>query len=96
MKIDTLTRKSDDKLQDDDDRLSYQYRILLTFDKLKIYTLKLDSEISIYDRILIVNKNDEKYTTIRQLVIKKKPTYKYINIKNYFIKDEILYYRNRL
>ena len=96
MKIDVLTRKSDDKLQDDDDRLSYQYRILLTFDKLKIYVLKLDSEAFIHNRILTVNKNDEECTTIRQLVAKKKSTYKHIDIKNCFIKDEILYHRNRL
>ena len=96
VKVDALTRKSDDKSQDDDDRLSYQHRILLTSDKLKIHVLKLDSEVSIHDRILTVNKNDEECTTIRQLVAKKKSTYKHIDIKNCFIKDEILYHRNRL
>ena len=96
VKIDTLTRKSDDKSQDDDDRLSYQHRILLTLNKLKIYALKFDLEVSIHDRILTVNKNDEKCTIIRQLVAKKKSTYKHIDIKDCFIKDGILYHRNRL
>ena len=96
VKVDVLTRKSDDKSQDDDDRLLYQHRILLTSDKLKIYALKFDSDVSIFDRILTVNKNDEKYTTIYQLVAKKKSTYKHIDIKNCFVKDEILYHRNRL
>ena len=96
VKIDVVTRKLDDKSQDDDDRLLYQHRILLTYDKLKIHVLKLDLEVFIYDRILIVNKNVEKYTIVRQLIAKKKSTYKYIDIKNCFIKDEILYYRNRL
>ena len=96
VKIDVLTRKSNDKSQNNDDRLSYQHRILLTFEKLKIYIFKLDSKVSIYNRILIVNKNDEKYAVIRRLITKKRSIYKYIKIKDCFIINEILYYRNRL
>ena len=65
MKIDILTRKLDDKLQNNDDRLLYQHRTLLTFDKLKIYIFKSNSKVFIYDRILIVNKNNAKCTAIR-------------------------------
>ena len=62
VKIEAFTRKIDDSfIIAEDNKLKYQYQIILIFFKLKIYNMKTDKETFIHKRIQTINEVDEKY-----------------------------------
>ena len=82
-----------------DERVKQQYQIILTPDRLKLdntkYVINAIDDF-IYHRVIIVNKNNEECSKIRDAIIEDKKKLNNITLVKYSINDDILYHKNRL
>ena len=46
--------------------------------------------------MFLINKFDEEYITLRQILSENKTTLKKISLRNYKIENKVLYHRNKL
>ncbi len=97
IKIDALTRQADVVLRDsEDERVRYQWIIILTSNWMKIADLKKNISESIYKQILEINEIDENCTLLREAIARDETQYEDIKLKNYWTQNEILYHDSQL
>ena len=96
-KTDALTRKSDDKSTDqNDERLTQQHQTILTPNRLDISDIEVNDKISIFNRVIAANKNDETCNQMRQAIAEGRRSYQRCLIKNCFLENGVLYYLERI
>ena len=96
VKVNALTRISNIISKDkENDRLKYQYQIILIFNRLKILVIDL-IKFFVYNQMFLINKFDEECMTLRQTLSENKTTLKEILLRDCKIKNEVLYCRSRL
>ncbi len=97
IKIDALTRQADFVLRDfDDERVRYQWIIILTLNRMKIADLKKNVSKSIYKQVLDVNEIDENCTLLREAKVRDEAQCEDIKLKNCRVQNEILYKDSQL
>ena len=100
VKIDALIRITESKSNSlNDERIKQQYQIILTPDRLELddtkYVINTIND-PIYHRVVIVNKDNEKCSEIRDAIIEDKEKLNDITLVKCSIDDDILYHKNRL
>ena len=81
VKTNALTRKFDDIFfNQNNERLKYQHQILFISDRLQINALKSNVSVSIHNRILNANKNDEICSQIRSAFDVEKKVYQRVSL----------------
>jgi hypothetical protein len=97
IKINALTRQADVVLRDsEDERIRYQWIIILTLNWMKIADLKKNISESIYKQIFETNEIDENCTLLREAIARDKTQYEDIKFKNCQTQNEILYHDSQL
>jgi len=97
IKIDASTCWADVVLRDsEDERIRYQWIIILTSNRMKIANLKKNISESIYKQILKTNEIDENCTLLREAIARNETQYKDIKLKNCWTQNEILYHDSQL
>ncbi len=97
IKINAFTHQADVVLRDsEDERVHYQWIIILTSNRMKITNLKKNISESIYKQILKINKIDENCTLLREAIARDETQYEDIKLKNCWIQNEILYHDSQL
>ncbi len=97
IKIDALTCWADVMSKDsEDERICYQWIIILTSNRMKIADLKKNISESIYKQVLETNEIDENCTLLREAIARDKTQYEDIKLKNCWTQNEILYHDSQL
>ncbi len=97
IKINAFTHQADVVLRDsEDERVHYQWIIILTSNRMKIADLKKNISESIYKQILKINEIDENCTLLREAIARDETQYEDIKLKNCWIQNEILYHNSQL
>ena len=93
VKIDVFICKIDDFfITVENNKLKYQYQIILTFFRLNIHNIKIDEKTFIYEHIQSINKVDEKCECFRKIIREKKKFFNQIQLNQCFIKDDMLFH----
>ena len=100
VKADALIRITGSKSSSpNDERVRQQYQIILTPNRLKLddteYAINAIDDL-IYHRIVIVNKNNEECSEIRDAIAEDKEKLNNITLVKCSMNDGILYHKNRL
>ena len=100
VKTDALIRITESKSSSlNDERVRQQYQIILIPNRLKLddtkYAINAIDDL-IYYRIVIVNKNNEKCSEIRDAIVEDKKKLNNITLVKCSMNDDILYHKNRL
>ncbi len=97
IKVNALTCRADVVFKDsEDERICYQWIIILTSNQMKIADLKKNISESIYKQILETNETDENCTLFREAIARDETQYEDIKLKNCWIQNEILYHDSQL
>ncbi len=97
IKINALTCQADFMLRDfNDERVCYQWIIILTLNWMKIADLKKNVNESIYKQVLDVNEINEDCTLLREAKIRNEARCENIKLKNCRVQNEILYQDSQL
>ena len=92
VKVDALTRKSDDKFTElTDERLIYQHQILLILERLQICVIESRFNAFIHNRIFFINQKNDDCIALRTIKNENRTTYKEIRLRRCFVKKKILY-----
>ncbi len=97
IKIDALTCWADVVLKDsEDERVRYQWIIILTSNRMKIADLEKNISESIYKQILETNEINKNCMLLREAIARDKTQYEDIKLKNCRTQNEILYHDSQL
>ncbi len=97
IKIDALTRQADFVLRNfDNERVYYQWIIILMSNQMKIADLEKNVSESIYKQVLDVNEIDENCILLREAKIRNEAQCKDIKLKNCWVQNKILYKDSQL
>ena len=77
-------------------RIKQQYQIILTPNRLKIRTIKINSNLSLYLQVMKANKTSDEYSKYRIALIQNKKKFKKVKLIICTIKYKVLYYSNRV
>ena len=100
VKTDALIRMTESKPSSlNDERVRQQYQTILTPDRLKLdgteYVINAIDDL-IYYRVVIVNKDNEECSEIRDAIIEGKEKLNNITLVKCSVDDDILYHKDRL
>ncbi|CAF9940037.1 MAG: hypothetical protein HETSPECPRED_002141 [Heterodermia speciosa] len=97
VKVDVLTRLSKSISKDENDaRLKQQHQMIFTSNRLKIRVMKVNSNLSLYSRVMKTNKISDECFEYRIALTQDKKKFKGIKLVICSIKHEVLYYDNRV
>ena len=71
----------------ENNRLKYQYQIILIINLMKLF---------VYNQMFLINRFDKEYITLKQTLSENKIILKEILLRNYKIKNKVLYRCSRL
>ena len=97
VKTDVLTRLFESISKNENDaRIKQQHQMILTSNRLKIRIMKMNSDLSLYFRVMKINKINDECSKYRIVLIQNKKKFKKIKLIICTIKHEVLYYENRV
>jgi hypothetical protein len=104
-KADLLTRRSEDRSNEDDDtnhRIKYMNQTILSANKVdsqviqKLNDTKKNSKLFLFDRFKSVNQKNSTCIEIRQVLLKNKKSYDEMLLKKFKSIDSTLFFKNML
>ena len=97
VKTNAFTRFSESISKNENDvRIKQQHQMILTSNRLKIRIMKINSNLSLYFRVMKINKTNDECFEYRIVLIQNKKKFKKVKLVFCTIKHEILYFDNRV
>ena len=81
---------------EDDARIKQQHQVILTSDRLEIRVMKVDSDLSLYSRVMKANKASDECFEYRIALAQGKKEFKRVKLASCTVKHEILYFGSRV
>ena len=79
---------------ENNERYQYRKQILFTFNRFEIHVVKFDEFI--YERVLAINKTNDQCQIYRETFNQNFISIENVNLKQYFEKNDVLYYDIKL
>ena len=81
---------------ENDVRIKQQHQVIFISNRLKIRIIKMNSNLSLYFRVMKTNKISDECFEYRIVLIQSKKKFKKVKLTFYTIKHEVLYFDNRV
>ena len=97
VKANAFTRLSESISKSENDaRIKQQHQVILTSNRLKIRIMKMNSNLSLYFRVMKTNKANDECFEYRIVLAQSKKKFKKVKLVFCTIKHEVLYFDNRV